>query len=279
MDFSIYEVGPRDGLQSADTITPTSKKVELIERIAKTGIKNIEVGAMVSPEKVPNMADSALVYSRVAYLSDCNLGVLVPNKKGVKRAQEVGVEKYNIFFSPSDFFNMNNFGRTLSSIFTGYCDALEKIRKENVRVYVSTSFGCPMAGEIPEENMRKTLEWADSLGSSIVLCDTVGKANPTLIDEKMRLTEDLDAEIALHLHHGLRKGRMTDNLSAAFDCGVTQFDSSIGGMGGCPFIPGSGGNLATEQLIEWGEKEELDCGVTMKDIRPLSRYVNAAINI
>jgi hydroxymethylglutaryl-CoA lyase len=279
MDFSIYEVGPRDGLQSADTITPTSKKVELIERIVDAGIKNIEVGAMVSPEKVPNMADSALVYSRVAHLSDCNLGVLVPNKRGVERAKEVNVEKFNIFFSPSDFFNVNNFGRTLTSIFTGYCDALEKIQKENVRVYVSTSFGCPMAGEIPEENMRKTLEWADSLGSTIVLCDTVGKANPTLIDEKMRLTEDLDAKIALHLHHGPRKGRMSDNLSAAFDCGVTQFDSSIGGMGGCPFIPGSGGNLATEQLIEWGEKEGLDCGVTMKDIRPLSKYVNAAINI
>jgi len=279
MDFSIYEVGPRDGLQSADTITPTSKKVELIERIVDAGIKNIEVGAMVSPEKVPNMADSALVYSRVAHLSDCNLGVLVPNKRGVERAKEVNVEKFNIFFSPSDFFNVNNFGRTLTSIFTGYCDALEKIQKENVRVYVSTSFGCPMAGEIPEENMRKTLEWADSLGSTIVLCDTVGKANPTLIDEKMRLTENLDAKIALHLHHGPRKGRMSDNLSAAFDCGVTQFDSSIGGMGGCPFIPGSGGNLATEQLIEWGEKEGLDCGVTMKDIRPLSKYVNAAINI
>ncbi len=279
MDFSIYEVGPRDGLQSADTITATSKKVELIERIAEVGIKNIEVGAMVNPNKVPNMADSALVYSRVAYLSDCNLGVLVPNKRGVERALEVGVEKFNIFFSPSDFFNINNFGRTLSSIFTGYCDALEKIKKEHVRVYLSTSFGCPMAGEIPEENMRKTLDWADTLGSSIVLCDTVGKANPTLIDEKMRLTEHLEADIALHLHHGVRKGRMIDNLSAAFDCGVTQFDSSIGGMGGCPFIPGSGGNLATEELIQWAEKEGLDCGVSMEDIKTLSKYVDTAIKV
>ena len=279
VDFSIYEVGPRDGLQSADTITPTANKVELIEKIAEAGIKNIEVGAMVNPNKVPNMADSALVYSRVAYLSDCNLGVLVPNKKGVERALDVGVEKFNIFFSPSDFFNINNFGRTLSSIFTGYCDALEKIKKENVRVYLSTSFGCPMAGEIPEENMRKTLEWADTLGSNIVLCDTVGKANPTLIDEKMRLTENLEADIALHLHHGLRKGRMLDNLSAAFDCGVTQFDSSIGGMGGCPFIPGSGGNLATEELVLWGEKENLDCGVTMADIGLLSKYVERAIKV
>lgn len=279
MDFTIYEVGPRDGLQSADTITPTGRKVELIEMIADAGIKNIEVGAMVNPNKVPNMADSQLVYSRVSYLHDCNLGVLVPNKRGVDRATEVGVEKFNIFFSPSDYFNVNNFGRNLTSIFTGYCEALSDIRKENVRVYISTSFGCPMAGEIPEENMLKTLNWADTLGSSIVLCDTVGKANPTLIAEKMRLTENLDADIALHLHHGLRKGRMIDNLAAGFDCGVTQFDSSIGGMGGCPFIPGSGGNLATEELIQWAENEELDCGVTMENIKPLSKYVDSAIKV
>jgi len=280
MDFSVYEVGPRDGLQSVDTITPTRKKVELIEKIAQAGIENIEIGAMVNPDKVPNMADSGQVFSRVAWLqSICNLGMLVPNKIGVERAKAVGVEKFNIFFSPSDFFNTSNFGRTLDSIFTSYCHALDKIEKENIRVYVSTAFGCPIMGEIPKETMMRALNWADSLGSTVVLCDTVGKANPTLITETLRLTENLDAKIALHLHHGPRKGRMTDNLSAAFDCGVTQFDSSIGGMGGCPFIPGSGGNLATEQLIEWGEKENLDCGIALADLKPLINYVEKTIKV
>ena len=278
MDYSIYEVGPRDGLQSVDTITATAHKVELINRIAEVGIRNIEVGAMVNPDRVPNMADSELVFTRVKDL-DCNLGVLVPNKRGVQRAKSVGVEKFNIFFSPSNYFNINNFGRNLTNIFAEYCDALNDIRKENVRVYVSTAFGCPMMGKIPDDAMRHTLEWADSLGSNIVMCDTVGKANPSLIHEKMRLTDTIDAKISFHLHHGRRRGRMLDNLSAAFDCGVTQFDSSIGGMGGCPFIPGSGGNLATEQLVFWGQEQGLDCGVSLHDLQPLSNFVTQSIKV
>jgi len=278
-DFSVYEVGPRDGLQSADTITPTHHKVEMIERISNAGITDIEVGAMVNPDKVPNMADSAAVFSRVSYMQDShNLGMLVPNKIGVDRAKEVGVDKFNVFFSPSDYFNVNNFGRTLSTIFTNYCTALEGVPKDNVRVYVSTAFGCPMIGDIPEDAMKRAMDWADSLGSTIVLCDTVGKANPTLIADTVRKI-DVKARLALHLHHGPRKNRMFDNLSAGFDCGVTQFDSSIGGMGGCPFIPGSGGNLATEELLQWGHKENLDCGVSLDDIGKLSKYVESKIKV
>ena len=279
-DFSIYEVGPRDGLQSRDTITPTRKKVELIEKIADVGIENIEVGAMVSHNKVPNMADSAVVFDRVSYLqSHCELGVLVPNKRGVELAREIGATKFNIFFSPSEYFNMNNLGRNTHSAIAHYCDALEGIRKKDVRVYLSTAFGCPITGDIPERDMKTALDYADTLGSSIVLCDTIGNANPTLINEVVSMASETDANLALHLHHGLRKGKMTDNLSAAFDCGIDQFDSSIGGLGGCPFIPGSGGNLATEQLVAWGEKENLDCGVSLRDLRPLVNYVDKSIKI
>ena len=278
IDFSVYEVGPRDGLQSSDTITPTAKKVELIEKIAKTGIKNIEVGALVNPDKVPNMADSGIVFERVKHLTNThNLAMLVPNKRGVERGKDVGVRNFNVFFSPSEQFNINNLGRTTSSVFGSYCNALNGIAKENVRGYLSTAFGCPYIGDIPQGAMSKALEWADALGTTIVLCDTVGKANPTLIHETMKLTENVDADIALHLHHGFRKGRMVDNLSAGFDSGVIQFDSSIGGMGGCPFIPGAGGNLATEQLVEWGEKEGLKCETNSDELNSLVKYVNAAI--
>jgi len=279
-DFSIYEVGPRDGLQSADTITPTRKKVELIEQIANAGITNIEVGSMVNPEKVPNMADSDIVFKQISYLqSHCELGMLVPNRIGVNRAREVGAQKFNIFFSPSEYFNRNNLGRNTHSVISHYCEALHGIQKEDVRVYLSTAFGCPIVGEIPAEDMRRALNWADNLGSSVVMCDTIGNATPTLIHETLKYTEEIDADIALHLHHGTRRGKMADNLSAAFDCGVTQFDSSIGGLGGCPFIPGSGGNLATEELIAWATKENLDCGVSLDELRPLVHYVDKAIKV
>ena len=113
-DFSIYEVGPRDGLQSADTITSTHDKVTLIRKIANTGIKNIEIGSMVNPDRVPNMADSEVVFLKVQDLASThNLGMLVPNRVGVERAKSVGVEKYNIFFSPSNYFNVNNLGKNL----------------------------------------------------------------------------------------------------------------------------------------------------------------------
>ena len=280
-DFSIYEVGPRDGLQSADTITSTYDKVTLIRKIAKAGIKNIEVGSMVNPDRVPNMADSDTVFLKVQDLApEHNLGMLVPNRRGVERGKSVGVEKFNIFFSPSNYFNINNFGKSLNTIFAEYCGALDGIRPENVRVYLSTAFGCPMIGEIPQEDMLKTMEWANTLGDTIVLADTIGNANPSLIRKVMRLTDrKIDAKIALHLHHGFREGRMYDNLSAGFDCGITQFDSSIGGMGGCPFVPGSGGNLATEQLVQWASKENLDCGVTTKDLEPLMKFVNTRLKV
>jgi len=280
-DFSIYEVGPRDGLQSADTITSTHDKVTLIRKIANTGIKNIEIGSMVNPDRVPNMADSEVVFLKVQDLASThNLGMLVPNRVGVERAKSVGVEKYNIFFSPSNYFNVNNLGKNLNTIFAEYSSALDRIPTKNVRVYLSTSFGCPIMGEIPPKDMLKTMEWANTLGDTIVLSDTIGSANPSMIRKVMRLTDrKIDANIALHLHHGVREGRMYDNLSAGFDCGITQFDSSIGGMGGCPFVPGSGGNLATEQLIHWADKENLDCGVTLKDLEPLVKFVNTKIKV
>lgn len=279
-DFSIYEVGPRDGLQSADTIMPTASKVEMIERLAQCGIRSMEVGAMVSPEKVPNMADSGKVYSQVSYLEpDVTLGMLVPNAKGVERAKAVGVNKFNVFFSPSDYFNINNHGRTLNFIFSEYVSALHKVDKSDVRVYVSTAFGCPGVGEIPKDVMKRALSWADSLGSTIVLSDTTGKANPMKISKLMSDISDMQikADIALHLHHGPRRNRMLDNLSAAFDSGIRQFDSSINGLGGCPFIPGSGGNLATEELVAWGERERLDSGINLEDLKPVSKFVDAKL--
>ena len=279
-DFSIYEVGPRDGLQSADTIMPTASKVEMIERLAQCGIRNVEVGAMVSPDKVPNMADSGKVYSQVSYLEpDVTLGMLVPNAKGVERAKAVGVSKFNVFFSPSDYFNINNHGRTLNFIFSEYVSALHEVDKSDVRVYVSTAFGCPGTGEIPSEAMRRALSWADSLGSTIVLSDTTGRANPMRINRMMREISktSVAADIALHLHHGPRRNRMYDNISAAFDAGIRQFDSSINGLGGCPFIPGSGGNLATEELVAWGERENLDSGISLDDLKPVSKFVDAKL--
>lgn len=280
MDFEIYEVGPRDGLQSHDTITPTAVKVELIEEIAMSGIRKIEVGSLVHPDKVPNMADSDILFKQLPHLQyDCELAMLVPNKQGVERAKKIGVENFNVFFSPSESFNMNNHGKMSSQVFTEYCTSLDGIPKENIRVYLSCMFGCPYVGKVRQEQMEKSLRWADSLGSTIVLSDTIGSADPSLIRNVVDLTRGMGitSNLALHLHHGPRKNRMFDNLSTAFDLGIRQFDSSIGGMGGCPFVPGSGGNLSTEDLVKWANEEGLDCGVKPEDLGTVTKYVENKI--
>jgi len=280
LDFEIYEVGPRDGLQSHDTITPTAVKVELIEEIAMSGIRKIEIGSLVHPEKVPNMADSDVLFKQLPHLQyDCELAMLVPNKQGVERAKKIGVENFNVFFSPSESFNMNNHGKMSSQVFTEYCTSLDGIPKENIRVYLSCMFGCPYVGNVQQEQLERSLRWADSLGSTIVLSDTIGSADPTLIRSVVNLTRgmNIDSDLALHLHHGPRKNRMFDNLSAAFDMGIRQFDSSIGGMGGCPFVPGSGGNLSTEDLVKWANDEGLDCGVKPDDLGTVTKYVENKI--
>jgi hydroxymethylglutaryl-CoA lyase len=143
-DFEIYEVGPRDGLQSRDTIVPTANKVQLIEEIANAGIRKIEVGSIVNPDKVPNMADSDVLFKQLPHLQyDCELAMLVPNRVGVEKAKKIGVENFNVFFSPSESFNMNNHGKMSSQVFTEYCTALDGIPKEKIRVYLSCIFGSP----------------------------------------------------------------------------------------------------------------------------------------
>ena len=123
--------------------------------------------------------------------------------------------------------------------------------------------------------IERSIRWADSLGSTIVLSDTIGNADPLSIRSFVNHTNNMsiDSDLALHLHHGPRKNRMFDNLSAGFDAGIRQFDSSIGGMGGCPFVPGSGGNLSTEDLVKWANDEGLDCGVKPEDLGIVSKYV------
>jgi len=275
MDFSIYEVGPRDGLQSSDTITPTYKKVELIERLAKAGIQNIEVGAMVNPEKVPNMADSAKVYEQISHLEPfCNLGVLIPNKRGLDRAKEVGASKFNVFFSPSDEFNIRNLGNTLDLAYPSIKNMLEDENRDNIRAYISCAFGCPFEGMPNEVKLMNVLKKADEIANEIVLCDTIGVCHPTRMVQTLELTKRLDSSISLHLHN--RKNGDTNifsNVKAAVEWGITDFDSSIAGLGGCPFIPNSGSNLSTNQLIHWADNNGYDTGVDLYDLAELTDWL------
>ena len=268
-DFSIYEVGPRDGLQNATFSVSTEEKVELIRSLANAGLTEMEVGSFVHPQIVPSMADSAAVFEEVADYGD--FSVLIPNEKGLDRALSVGVENFNIFFSPSEAFNLRNLGREKEEAMKEYFQMLERIPDSKIRVYLSVIFGCPFEGKIPDEKIYESILEASLLGDTVVLCDTIGQATKHDIRKICEYAEDFKANFALHLHHRPNENeRALALVEEAIAGGITEIDASIGGLGGCPFIPGSSGNVATEKLLNI---PGYDCGIDSDSLLPALEWI------
>ena len=261
-DFSIYEVGPRDGLQNLEHIIPIDDRACLIESLADAGLRDIEFGSFVHPKRVPTMGGTAELFQKCADV-DANLAALIPNKKGMADALDVGVGWFNVFFSPDENFNVRNLGCFRDEAVASYSHMLADIPSSQVRVYLSMAFNSPL------RLLAESIGEAEGLGDTVVLCDTNGFASPDKMKQVLGLSH---GHTALHLHHtGLtcngEKRRMYDNLTVAYESGVRDFDTSIAGLGGCPFVKGSRGNLGTGELITWAEREGLDCGVTLGDIK------------
>ena len=269
-DFTVYEVGPRDGLQNATFNVSTEEKVELIRSLANAGLTEMEVGSFVHPQIVPSMADSAAVFEEVADYGD--FSVLIPNEKGLDRALSVGVENFNIFFSPSEAFNLRNLGREKEEAMKEYFQMLERIPDSKIRVYLSVIFGCPFEGKIPDEKIYESILEASLLGDTVVLCDTIGQATKHDIQKICEYVEDFNANFALHLHHRPNENeRALALVEEAIAGGITEIDASIGGLGGCPFIPGSSGNVATEQLVNL---PGYDCGIDSDSLLPALEWIS-----
>jgi len=263
-DFTIYEVGPRDGLQNASFTVNTQEKIDLIRSLANAGLTEMEIGSFVHPQIVPSMADSAVVFEEVADYGD--FSVLIPNEKGLDRALSVGVENFNLFFSPSEAFNLRNLGKRKKDVMIEYLRMLDKIPDSKVRVYLSVIFGCPFEGKIPDDVIYESILEASLLGDTVVLCDTIGQATKNDIQKICEYAEDL------HLHHKPNESeRALALVEEAIAGGITEIDASIGGMGGCPLMPGSSGNVATEQLVNL---PGYDCGIDSDSLLPALKWVN-----
>ena len=247
-NITLYEVGPRDGLQSHSKLIPTSTKIQFIQMLHDAGLTNIEVASFAHPKTVPNMADAEEVFSGVRHL---NPYVLVPNHRGLERAKRVGAEKINIFFSANEDFNYRNLGMGLDQVLSYYEKMLQDTDPQQVRVYLSCFFD-------PKINQDYVIERATTLGSKIVLCDTDGKATPKIIKAKLSFLKD-SPRFSVHFHKC--KTPMIKNVNAAYNAGIREFDCSIGGIGGCPLFPNSKGNLPTEEIVQWAKERNLDCGV------------------
>jgi len=249
----IYEVSPRDGLQNEATIVSTDDKVQLISRLVAAGVQDIEVTSFVKPSWIPQLADAAEVVERLPKTPGVNYWGLVPNRVGLERAIDTGLQCVATFMSASETHNQKNVNRTwresLKNLRTVIGDA--KDGGLTVRAYISTVFGCPYEGEV--SIARSTMlarELREAGADTIVLSDTIGTGNPRMVRRVVSAAVDagvpLDS-LALHMHD--TRGTAVANVIAGLQAGVRAFDGAIAGVGGCPYAPGAAGNAATEDLV------------------------------
>ncbi|SDE08325.1 hydroxymethylglutaryl-CoA lyase [Paraburkholderia lycopersici] len=249
----INEVGPRDGFQVESAFVPTDEKVGLINALSEAGLSKIEVTAFVSPKAIPALRDAEVVLNEIQRNPDVVYTALVPNVRGAERAIESRADELNLVMSASDSHNLSNLRMTREQSFSGLMQVAGVADASEVRVNISLScaFGCPMEGDVPEDTVfhwcERFIEEAGANG--VTLCDTTGMAYPSQV---ARMTEAFIArwpktELTLHFHN--TRGMGLANIIAAIDSGVTRFDASFGGLGGCPYAPGASGNVCTEEVV------------------------------
>jgi hydroxymethylglutaryl-CoA lyase len=261
----IVEVGPRDGLQNEAASVPTEAKVAFIDRLSTSGLTHIEITAFVSPKAIPQLADAEEVCKRIARRPGVVYSALVPNMVGYGRAiGDAGLGDIAVFLSASETHNQRNIGCSIDEAFDRYAEVTSAAARDGVQVrgYVSTAFGCPYEGHVPIENVVKVARRLLDLGvAQVSLGDTTGMGNPRQVaDTVAALVKFANIEqIALHLHD--TRGTGLANALAGLDAGVTTFDASTGGLGGCPYAPGATGNVATDELVYMLEEMGVATGV------------------
>ncbi|MDE2449676.1 MAG: hydroxymethylglutaryl-CoA lyase [Gammaproteobacteria bacterium] len=267
----VSEVGPRDGLQSIHTVLPLSAKCEWIAAEAAAGVSEIEVGSFVPAKILPQLADTAQVVAHARTILGLTVAVLVPNLKGARAAVEAGAHKITVPISVSETHSLRNVRRTHAQMLDEVRGIVELLRtlpptaRPRLEGGLSTVFGCTIEGPVSE---RKVLELAESLMAAgcdeVGLADTTGYANPRQVKSTVTAVKRAvgsHALTGLHLHN--TRGLGLANVLAGLEAGITTFDSSLGGLGGCPFAPGASGNIVTEDLVFMLESMGLDTGIDL----------------
>jgi hydroxymethylglutaryl-CoA lyase len=249
---TIYEVGPRDGLQSEPRAVPTADKIALIDALSQTGLPAIEVSSFVNPKWIPQLADAGDVARGITHRPGVRYSCLVPNRQGLDRALDAGMNEVAVFISASETHNKKNVNKTIAETLKAFEEVIgpSQARGVKVRAYVSTVYGCPYEGAVdPAAVVRLSEELTRRGVYQISLGDTIGIGTPVQVrDVLARLLEKLPAEqLALHFHD--TRGTALANILVGLDLGITTVDSAVGGLGGCPYAPGAAGNVATEDVV------------------------------
>ena len=278
---TVVEVGPRDGLQNEKGFVPTDVKVAFVEALADAGLPVVETTAFVSPRAIPQLADSAEVFARVRKRPGTRYPVLVPNERGMGRALAAGAREIALFTAATDTFNLRNVNATVEESFARFVPVLDRARGEGLRVrgYVSTAFGCPYEGRVDAAKAAVVAARLFAAGcQEVSLGDTIGVAVPSQVTDVLGKVREAGVpieRIALHMHD--TRGTALANVVEGLREGVRVFDSSAGGLGGCPYAPGAAGNLATEDLVYLLHAMGWETGIDLEKVSAASEALAAAV--
>jgi hydroxymethylglutaryl-CoA lyase len=278
--ITICEVGTRDGFQIEPEFIPTDRKVEVVNRLSAAGLPRIEVTSFVHPKAVPQLKDAEAVMAQITRRPGTVYAALVPNDKGAVRAVEAGVEKLHTVLSASESHNLANVNMPIADSLMKL-EAVARVAQEAgiaLQGGISTAFGCPFEGAVPLATLESIVaRLVDAGFAGIGLADTTGMANPAQVRQILEhlLPKFPHIEWTLHTHN--TRAMAIPNILAAVDCGVTHFDASIGGLGGCPFAPGATGNVCTEDLVHCLHAMGYDTGIDLDQLIDTAQCVEEII--
>ncbi len=273
---TVYEVGPRDGLQNETRPVPTADKIAMINALSRSGLRHIEITSFVNPKWIPQLADAADVARGVERPEGVSLSCLVPNRKGLESALLAGMREVAVFLSASETHNKKNVNKTIAATLSAFEEVVGPAKEAGalVRAYVSTVYGCPYEGPVSVDVVVGLVQRLREMGVyQISLGDTIGVATPRQVEHVLRRVQAVcpTDQIALHFHD--TRGTALTNVLVGLSLGVSTVDSALGGLGGCPYAPGASGNLATEDLIYMLHGMGIETGVDLEALVACSRQV------
>jgi hydroxymethylglutaryl-CoA lyase len=279
-DVTIYEVGPRDGLQNESRLISTDDKIAFIDGLSGTGLRAIEITSFVNPRWIPQLADAVEVARRITRRPEVVYSALVPNKQGLDSAMTAGMKEVAVFMSASETHNKKNVNKTIAETLQAFGETVPPALAAGlkVRAYVSTVYGCPYEGKVDPGKALELCRALRALGCyQVSLGDTIGVANPRQVrDVLSRVLAEIPApEVAVHFHD--TRGTALANILVAVEMGITTVDSALGGLGGCPYAPGASGNVATEDVIYMLEEMGVRTGVDMDKLIEVSRFASTLV--
>ena len=263
--ITVNEVGPRDGLQNISKIIDPEVRIELINSYKKCGITSVEIGSFVSPKVVPAMSGTELVINGLN-INECDYSVLIPNLIGFDLARQNEVKIVCMVLCMTESFNVKNINKSIRESKQEYKDIIKKSKEDGIttKIYLSASFGCPYEGKVKVRQVLDNVDYFLEQGvDEIVIADTIGAANPKQVNELFKIVEKEYPINKFSAHFHDTRAMALSNVYASLQNGVTKFDSSIGGLGGCPFAPGASGNLATEDLVSMLHQMDFNTGIDL----------------